>query len=151
MADLATLQVQSCGKCKAVIRGDSRFCQTCEGYLPDPQLGTKAGLFVRWVATVLDGVIALFTLTISMWIGFAKGTTPGGSIMGLKIVRTDGAPVGFATMFLRNIIGKLVSGTFAGIGYFWAIWDKDAQAWHDKIAGTVVLKKTPAPPTAEDS
>jgi uncharacterized RDD family membrane protein YckC len=28
-----------------------------------------------------------------------------------------------------------------GLGYFWAIWDKDNQAWHDKIAGTVVVKE----------
>ncbi len=34
-----------------------------------------------------------------------------------------------------------LSKLFLGLGFFWAIWDKDGQAWHDKIAGTVVLRK----------
>jgi len=42
-------------------------------------------------------------------------------------------------MLLRETLGKWVSGWFLGLGWFWAIWDRDAQAWHDKIAGTVVL------------
>jgi uncharacterized RDD family membrane protein YckC len=129
------------GACRAPIRGESRFCLSCAAYLPDPTLGTKAGLFGRWVATVLDAVITLITLTIALWIGFARGTTPGHAIMRHRIVRTDGAPVGFGTMLVRDIVGKTVSGMFLGLGYFWAIWDRDAQAWHDKIAGTVVLRR----------
>ena len=26
------------------------------------------------------------------------------------------------------------------LGFFWIIWDKDRQGWHDKIAGTVVVR-----------
>lgn len=44
-------------------------------------------------------------------------------------------------MILRETIGKFLSGLVLGLGYFWAIWDKDSQAWHDKIAGTVVIKR----------
>lgn len=44
-------------------------------------------------------------------------------------------------MILREVIGKFVSGLVLGIGFFWAIWDKDNQTWHDKIAGTVVVRK----------
>lgn len=47
-------------------------------------------------------------------------------------------------MLLREVIGKWVSGLVFGLGYFWAIWDKDGQTWHDKIAGTVVVKRPPA-------
>jgi hypothetical protein len=132
-----------CESCQEPILGDGRFCRACESYLRDPSLGSKAGLFGRWCATVLDGFIGLFTLTIAIWIAFAKGTTPGHALMGFRIVRLDGSPVTFGTMFLRNIIGKFVSGMFVGLGYFWAIWDKDGQAWHDKIAGTLVLKNRP--------
>ena len=53
-----------------------------------------------------------------------------------------GAIPGFGKMFLREIIGKFVSGLFLGLGYFWAIFDKNNQAWHDKLAGTVVIKAT---------
>lgn len=134
----------TCTSCKEPILGDSRFCRSCEAYLRDPSLGRKAGLFGRWFASLLDALIAIFTLTIAIWIAYAKGTSPGHALMGFRIIRTDGTPVTFGTMFLRNIIGKIVSGMFLGLGYFWAIWDKDGQAWHDKIAGTVVLKKQPS-------
>lgn len=43
-------------------------------------------------------------------------------------------------MVLRETIGKGVSGILI-IGFFWAIWDKDNQALHDKIAGTVVVRR----------
>jgi predicted anti-sigma-YlaC factor YlaD len=45
-------------------------------------------------------------------------------------------------MLVREIVGKFVSGLFLGIGYFWAIFDKEGQAWHDKIAGTVVTRQS---------
>jgi len=58
--------------------------------------------------------------------------------------RSGGLP-GFGRMLLRETLGKIVSGLFLGLGYFWAVFDRDSQAWHDKIAGTVVLKKAAAP------
>jgi uncharacterized RDD family membrane protein YckC len=26
------------------------------------------------------------------------------------------------------------------LGFFWIIWDAEKQGWHDKIAGTVVVR-----------
>lgn len=46
-------------------------------------------------------------------------------------------------MLLRETLGKFVSSLFLGLGMFWAIWDKDRQTWHDKIAGTVVIRRAP--------
>jgi uncharacterized RDD family membrane protein YckC len=51
---------------------------------------------------------------------------------------------GFGKMFLREIVGRFLSGLFFGLGYFWSLFDKNAQAWHDKLAGTVVIKKAQA-------
>jgi uncharacterized RDD family membrane protein YckC len=42
-------------------------------------------------------------------------------------------------MVLRESFGKTLSGIFFGLGYLWALWDRDSQAWHDKIAGTLVI------------
>ncbi len=72
----------------------------------------------------------------------SKGTTPGKWLLGMQVTnKEDGGFPGLGRMMLREIVGKFVSGLFLGVGYFWAIFDKDAQAWHDKIAGTVVVKK----------
>jgi hypothetical protein len=54
-------------------------------------------------------------------------------------------------MLVRELIGKLVSGFFAGLGFFWAIWDRDSQAWHDKLAGTVVVRRDAALSTDQQS
>jgi uncharacterized RDD family membrane protein YckC len=32
------------------------------------------------------------------------------------------------------------------LGFFWILWDKDQQGWHDKIAGTVVVRLPKALP-----
>lgn len=81
-------------------------------------------------------------LIVSLW-PLSRGKTPGKFLMGIRAVdkRNSGLP-GIGRMLVRETIGKIVSGAFLSLGYFWAIWDKDSQAWHDKIAGTVVLRQT---------
>ena len=38
-------------------------------------------------------------------------------------------------------LGYAVSVFFVTfLGFLWALWDKKNQAWHDKIAGTVVIR-----------
>jgi uncharacterized RDD family membrane protein YckC len=32
------------------------------------------------------------------------------------------------------------------VGFLWIIWDAEKQAWHDKIAGTVVVRLPKAAP-----
>jgi uncharacterized RDD family membrane protein YckC len=92
-----------------------------------------------------------FFLAIAGYIGLllfflARGKTPGKALFGLRVAdKRNGNLPGVPRMLLRETLGKFVSGFFLALGYFWAIFDRDAQAWHDKIAGTVVLKVDPAP------
>lgn len=68
------------------------------------------------------------------------GQTPGKMLLHVKVIRlSDGATPGYLRAFLREIIGKILSSFFL-LGYLWAIWDKRKQTWHDKIAGTIVIK-----------
>lgn len=71
-----------------------------------------------------------------------KGQTPGKMAMKIKVVKKDGATgeLGFMTAFLREVVGKFISSIPLGLGYLWVLWDKDKQTWHDKIAGTIVVK-----------
>jgi uncharacterized RDD family membrane protein YckC len=91
-----------------------------------------------------------FVIAIIGYVGFllfflAQGKTPGKSIAGLRVAdKRNGSFPGVGRMLLRETLGKFVSGLFLGLGYFWAIFDRDCQAWHDKIAGTVVLKSKPS-------
>jgi uncharacterized RDD family membrane protein YckC len=59
--------------------------------------------------------------------------------MGLKIVRTNGAPVTF-TVALVRCLSSFFSAFVLFLGFFWIGWDREKQAWHDKIAGTIVVR-----------
>ncbi len=37
-------------------------------------------------------------------------------------------------------LAHIVSQFLCYLGYLWMLWDKRNQTWHDKIAGTVVVK-----------
>lgn len=134
--------MEKCKKCNKQIVPGSHFCSYCDRFIDNPDLGKKASLFKRWVAnSVLDPLIIIVTLMIAELIMWTKGNTPGHALLGMRIIKIDGSKPGFGTMFLREIIGKFASIAFLGLGFYWAIWDKDRQAWHDKIAGTLVLEK----------
>jgi uncharacterized RDD family membrane protein YckC len=68
-----------------------------------------------------------------------KGTTVGGIICQLRLTRIDGAPLRFAECLVRGLSG-IFSLLVVGLGFFWILRDPERQAWHDRIAGTYVVK-----------
>jgi uncharacterized RDD family membrane protein YckC len=68
-----------------------------------------------------------------------KGTTLGGIVCHLRVTRVDGRPLGGADAIIRGL-ASLFSFVPLGIGFFWILRDPQQQAWHDKIAGTYVVK-----------
>jgi len=91
------------------------------------------------------GIIAnLLSLAISItyyvyFIG-SRGQTPGKIALKIKVVRTDNVPMTYMTAFLREVVGKFLSGLIFALGYFWMIWDKNKQTWHDHLAKTQVVR-----------
>lgn len=67
-----------------------------------------------------------------------RGTTIGGIICHLAVVRLDGRPIDWSTAIVRAL-GCFVSLFVAGLGFIWIAIDPDHQSWHDKIAGTAVV------------
>ncbi len=89
--------------------------------------------------------LAIAGYTVFLLFFLSQGKTPGKSLSGLRVAdKRNGSLPGAGRMLLRETLGKFVSGLFLGLGYLWAIFDRDSQAWHDKIAGTVVLKTRPS-------
>jgi len=91
-------------------------------------------------------LVALYTLVLSVlwsmyfvWFTATCGQTPGKRIMGLRVVNEDGTPVDWSTAANRFFIGYSISILPLGLGFYWALVDKNNQAWHDKIAGTLVI------------
>jgi uncharacterized RDD family membrane protein YckC len=117
--------------------------------------GFISGIFAAVAGTMkssnppMAAFIGLFGAVINFGIPFfysiyfigIKGQTPGKMILGVKVIsEKTGEPPGVFGAIIREIIGKPISGLVLGLGYFWAFWDAKKQAWHDKIAGTVVVR-----------
>jgi uncharacterized RDD family membrane protein YckC len=84
--------------------------------------------------------IELLTLAIYgavMW--KLKAATIGGIICGLQVVRLDGRPIDWPTAIVRAL-GCFLSLAVVGLGFLWIAIDSERQSWHDKIAGTVVVR-----------
>lgn len=82
-----------------------------------------------------------FFLLIAYHVGFWawKGTTLGGIVLNLRVIRTDGGDPRPADAVIRVLSG-ILSIVALGIGYLWMLQDPEHQTWHDKIAGTLVVK-----------
>lgn len=61
--------------------------------------------------------------------------------VGIRIVTMDGDQPGWGKALLREIIGKTVASALMLFGFVWIILDPQREGWHDKIAGTVVVRK----------
>lgn len=70
----------------------------------------------------------------------ARGATVGKKVFGMKVVKEDGSPIGFGRSLLRHTIGYWVSAAVFGLGFIWIGFDPHKQGWHDKIAGTYVVR-----------
>jgi len=68
-----------------------------------------------------------------------RGTTIGGIVLNLKVVRYDGQPMNFGVGLVRALAAAF-SIVVLFLGFLWIAWSRDKQGWHDKIAGTVVIR-----------
>ncbi len=68
-----------------------------------------------------------------------RGTTIGGIVCNLQVARSDGRELDWSTVVVRAL-GCFLSLAVAGLGFLWVAFDDEHQAWHDKIAGTVVVR-----------
>ncbi|MCR4306235.1 MAG: RDD family protein [Candidatus Daviesbacteria bacterium] len=83
--------------------------------------------------------LGILFVAYSILLVWRSGSTIGKRIFKLKVVSSDYQPIGFWRTFLREGIGKVISGFF-NLGYLWVLIDKKRQGWHDKIARTYVVE-----------
>ena len=113
----------------------------------------RAGFWIRVAAILIDLILVgmicgplgapelilpgLAAYGAAMW--KFKGTTIGGIVCGLRVVRLDDRPLDWPTAVVRAL-GCFLSLAVAGLGFVWVVFDRERQSWHDKIAGTVVVR-----------
>jgi uncharacterized RDD family membrane protein YckC len=86
-----------------------------------------------------DGWFPLLLLAYHIAFWAWRGTTLGGIIVGLRVVRVQGSDLRFADALVRGLTA-VFSIAALGIGCLWMLQDPEKQMWHDKIAGTLVVK-----------
>jgi uncharacterized RDD family membrane protein YckC len=113
-----------------------------------------AGFWIRIAALLLDALLVGFLMGVLhrafhmellvlatygavMW--KLRGSTIGGIVFDLQVVRLDGRAIDWETAIVRAL-ACFLSLAVAGLGFFWIAFDDAKQAWHDKIAGTVVVR-----------
>jgi uncharacterized RDD family membrane protein YckC len=128
--------------------------------------GAKAGFWIRFAAIFIDGIIlAIITSIINVafngnlqgrsgiqtvlgivyytyfWSSNSPwpGQTLGNKILNIRVVKTDGSDLTIVQALIRYV-GLFVSVLCLFIGVIWAAFDPNKQGWHDKIAGTYVIK-----------
>ena len=129
--------------------------------------GPRAGFWSRFAALLLDGFIVAIVPLIVIFIGAganssgllalgylllilgaiayeiyfigATGQTLGKRALGIRVIDFNtGGSIGYGRATIRWI-GRIVSGFLCYLGYFWMLWDKEKQCWHDKMANDVVV------------
>ena len=86
-----------------------------------------------------DGYFPLMLLAYHVAFWAWKGTTLGGIICNLRVVGTHGGELRFVDALVRGL-SSVFSIAALGIGCLWMLQDAERQMWHDKIAGTLVVK-----------
>ena len=126
----------------------------------------KAGFWLRFFAIFIDGIgVGIVSNIISslmgadamsagassintlvgvlyfcyFWSAQGGGQTLGMRVLNIKVVRTDGTSLTLTQALIRYV-GLIVSIVCLFIGVIWAAFDANKQGWHDKIAGTYVVR-----------
>lgn len=128
---------------------------------PTGPTGPRAPFFARLAAAIIDGVLLSVVSVIASAVagrtggwaisivvgiayfgffeGSASGQTIGKKALGIRVIdyRTGG-PIGFGRAVLR-FFARYLSALPCFLGYFWMLWDKERQTWHDKLISDVVV------------
>ena len=100
--------------------------------------------FIQGTWDVLLNYILPAIAIIIFWI--YRSATPGKMVLGLTIVdaKTGGKPS--TGQFIGRYLGYYVSMIPLFLGFIWVGIDKRKQGWHDKLAGTVVVRNKKVEP-----
>jgi uncharacterized RDD family membrane protein YckC len=91
-----------------------------------------------------SGDLAIALVVGGLIVGFWRycGATPGKLAVGIKIVDANTGGVPSTGRLVIRLLCYLLSAAPFYLGFLWAAIDRRKQAWHDKIAGTIVIQET---------
>jgi len=106
----------------------------------------NTALAIAWLVVTFAVLWGYFPVFEGVW----RGQTPGKRSQSLRVVRTDGQPVTFANVLVRNLLRFIdfIPGNY-GVGVIAVALTRRSQRLGDLAAGTMVVREpkvaTPAP------
>ncbi len=70
-----------------------------------------------------------------------RSATPGKMLFNARIVDAKSFGKPSTGQLIGRYLGYYLSILGLGLGFLWIIWDKRKQGWHDKLAGTLVIRE----------
>jgi uncharacterized RDD family membrane protein YckC len=112
-------------------------------YVPTAATEAAINAMSGKVGPLFDLLFLAFSLIEGLYFAVLwswRGASLGQELLGVEVRnQSDGRRISFLRGWLR-VFGYFISGIFADLGFVWAAFDSRKQGWHDKIAGTVVVK-----------
>jgi uncharacterized RDD family membrane protein YckC len=114
----------------------------------DSSWGAWALSGILW-ALVSALVFLFYAPLLMMREGARNGQTLGKQMLGIRVVRDTGQPMGFGWAALREVVVKNLAVSVASaiipiipwfLNYFWPLWDGENRALHDMACSTHVVK-----------
>ncbi len=88
-------------------------------------------------SAVVSGLGVLYYIVMNA----VCGATLGKMALGLKIVKTDGSPIGWGAAIVRYIMETILAVVTCGLMFISVATNQEKRGWHDQIAGTMVIYK----------
>jgi len=81
-------------------------------------------------------VVVVYVFLVGFWC--RRGSTLGMLAWGLRVETGSGALPSLVQGSIRFLVAP-VSMLVGGLGFFWQLWDKDQETWHDKLSKTHLM------------
>lgn len=94
-------------------------------------------------ADILISNILPMILVILFWA--KKQATPGKMAVSARIVDAQTGKAPSVKQCVGRYFAYILSAIPLGLGFLWVAFDAKKQSWHDKLAGTVVVKVSRSP------
>lgn len=95
----------------------------------------------RFIRNVWMGIYIVYSAVME---SSAWRATLGKRLLGVQVVDKSGGPMTYTQAAKRNG-GKILSGLVFGLGFLWALWDREGRTWHDMLADARVVRVGPPP------
>ena len=92
----------------------------------------------RGMPDFLISFVLPFVGVVLFWL--KKQATPGKMVVAARVVDATTGKTLTAGQAVGRYLGYIVAAIPFGLGLLWVIFDRKKQGWHDKMAGTVVIR-----------